>query len=207
MLLTPKWSDHRETRSLEAQYQEASPSEMWLLIQRQARSKASKKLAALQADWDEVYCHQEAGDVAAVVMLELARHPEMVESYRSERRLSALVARAAARRAFNHVRELKNREARQVLHYFSDKALNVYRDEETDELVSEPYDPCHEPYAALEAEEESVEVDRLLTSLPSKAAELLQRQYLDDQLSGPLSPAERKALQRARQTFKEKALV
>lgn len=205
MFLAPVWSDHRDPRSLETQYQEASPSELWQLIRRQARAKANKKLLGLDAEWDETYCWQEAGDVAAAVVADLVRHPEVVEAYREERRLSALVARAASRRALKHVRELKNREARQVAHYFSDKALNVYRDEDTDELVSEPYDPLHEPYAALEAEDESRQVARLLDQVPEHVAGLLHRRYLDDQLSGPLSDAEKMVLYRARKSLKEKA--
>ena len=99
--------------------------------------------------------------------------------YLQERRVSALVARAAGRRAADHLRELTRREARQTQAFFTQYALNVFKDEDTDELVVEPYEPGQDSYAQLEQAEEAQLVRDSLLAAHSSWGEILQKFYVE----------------------------
>lgn len=164
--------------SLEDEYGRlAGTSEFWGIVHRQAKSKAQKYFASHKHDWSDQYCWQEAEDVAHHVLVEFSQSD--LGPYLLERRVSALVARAAGRRAADHLREKTRREARQTQAFFSQYALNVFKDEDTDEVVAEPYEPGQDAYAQLEeAEEIQLVRDSILMGHESWS-EILQKFYLD----------------------------
>lgn len=164
--------------SLEDEYGRLSgTSEFWGIVHRQAKSKAQKYFASHKHDWSDQYCWQEAEDVAHHVLVEFSQSD--LGPYLAEKRVAALVARAAGRRAGKHLREKTRREARQTQAFFSQYALNVFKDEDTDEVVAEPYEVGQDAYSRLEEEEEAQLVRDSLLMAHDSWGEILQKFYVE----------------------------
>lgn len=136
-----------------------------------------------QRSLDNWYAYQEAQDVAQDVLLGFW---SMQHELKNPDRVWALLKKRckwAARDAFKEVNGHKDRGGRldREVRWFTNRyAINSFLDEDTNEQVSEAYEPGQDPYSQLEQEEEVQMVRDSLLQGHESWSEILHKFYVEE---------------------------